>query len=602
MLRQGQYSAELHIIRTGTVRVVSRDSLGNASELAQLGPGQFIGEMSLLTGEPHSATVTAIGPTESLVLGRDDFLALLGSTPRLAHNISRVLSERLTRANQQRSPRTRALVIAVVCPALPACGPVLALNLAVSLALHTRRRTLLVVDDLTLNHLLGPLGATALPSLVEVARDQSAVVAHRQAPPGHPALPGVSLCTLGTADTHTGALRALEECYGQIVLAASHPGDLAWASGAGHCLVIARADGSSPAEVATVLEHAARLGSRVGVIATDLNDTPSVDQMRSLSTRLRVSVLRGLTVPLTALAEEGLPPLIRRERRGQVAAAVGWLARHLTGCTVGLALGAGSARGFAHLGVLQVFEREDIPVDAITGTSIGAIVAGAWAAGISADTIARNFQGFGNRLLPPTLPYASFFSNRNVRAALRQMFGEAQIGDLPIPYAAVAVDLRTRSRVILHHGLLWKAMLASAAIPGIYPPVVHEGRLLIDGAVRDPLPTQVAADLGADQVIGVRLTPAPIDEAETQPMVAARGANLLDVVLAMLDAMQESIEGHSSQQAALVIHPTVPKMSLRQFSAGLTLVEAGARATDAALPTLRLLLPWLDRSRPPRFT
>lgn len=602
VLQQGQFSTELHIIRSGVVRVRSSDSLGQISELAQLGPGQFVGEMSLLTGQPHSATVTAISPTESLVLGRDDFLALLGDSPRLAQNISRVLSERLTRANQQRTPPARTTVVAVACPALPACGPALALNLAVSLALHTRRRTLLAVDGATLSRSLAPLGALALPSLAEVARDQGAVAAHHQAPPGHPALPGVSLCTLGAADSHAGALHLLEGCYGQIVLAAGDPGDLAWASGAEHCLLIASADGSAAGVLATALERAARIGSRVGLIATDLRDAPSVGQLKNLGARLRVPVLRGLTLPLAALAEEGLPPLIRRERRGQVAAAIGWLARHLAGCKVGLALGAGSARGFAHLGVLQVFEREEIPIDALAGTSIGAIVAGAWAMGMSADSIARAFHGVGNRLLPPTIPYASFFSNRNVRAALLQMAGEARISDLPIPYAAVAVDLHTRSRVILHHGLLWKAMLASAAIPGIYPPVAHGGYLLIDGAVRDPLPTEVAADLGADRVIGVRLSPTPIGEAEARAPGATRGANLLDVVLTMLDAMQESIEGHGSQQAALVIHPTVAKLTLRQFNAGSTLVEAGARATEAALPTLRRLFPWLDRSRPLTFT
>lgn len=602
VLQQGQYSAELHIIRSGEVRVHTCDSLGQVGELAHIGPGQFVGEMSLLTGQPHSATVTAVKPSESLVLGRDDFLALLGTSPHLAHNLARVLSERLMHANRNRSPVTRTTITAIACPALPACGPALALNLAVSLALHTRRRTLLVVDNATIGRQLEQLRATVLPSLAEITAEPRAVSAHRHALPGHPALPGVSICTFGPPDAHTDALKLLDGCYGHIVLATSDVGDMGWSGGAHHALLIASAAGAGMSTLATTLRDVTRFGSRVALIAADLSVTPSVGQLGSLGARWGAPVLRGLPIDLAALSEESLPPLVRRERRGQTAMAIGWLARHLAECKVGLVLGAGSARGFAHLGVLQVFEREQIPIDVITGTSIGAIVAGAWVAGIGADRIARTFQGVGKRLLPPTVPYTSLFSNRNVRAAIVQMVGETGIHDLPIPYAAVAVDLYTRSRVVLHQGPLWKAMLASAAIPGIYPPVAHDGYLLIDGAVRDPLPTGVAADLGAERVIGIRLSPTLGGNVEPSTQAAPRGASLFDVVLTMLDTMQESIEGHGSQEAAMVIHPAVGKVTLRQFGAGSTLIDSGIRATEAALPALRLLLPWLDNSRPPTFT
>ena len=394
----------------------------------------------------------------------------------------------------------------------------------------------------------------------------------------------------------------LDHRYGQIVMAASDPGDLAWASGAKHCLIIASDAHSVPSAVTTTLRRVGQFGGQASVIATGLHNAPSVGHLRSLGMRLGTHVLCGLTRPLFALAEEGLPPLIRRERGGGVAAAIGWLARHLLGCKVGLALGAGSARGFAHLGVLQVFEREGIPVDVLTGTSIGAIIAGAWATGMRIDTIARILHDAGSKLLAPTVPYASLFSNRNVRVALVRMVGETRIDDLPIPYAAVAVDLHTRSPVVLHEGFLRKAMLASAAIPGIFPPVLHEGHVLIDGALRNPLPTDVAADLGADRVIGVRLSPTPLGQVEAMATNATRKDSLLDVVLTMLDAMQEAIEASCGHNASLVIHPALAKVPLRQFNTGAALMETGARATEAALPTLRTLLPWLDRSRSPTFT
>src|SRR4051812_25854571 len=172
LLQQGQFSAELHIIRSGAVSVRASDSLGRASELARLGPGQFVGEMSLLTGQAHSATVVALSPTEALVLGRDDFLALLTTSPRLAQNISRVLSERLGHANEQRARAQHTTIIAVASPFLLAAGPALALNLAISLALHTRRRVLLATDAATLAGPLEPIAQAALPGLDDLARDR----------------------------------------------------------------------------------------------------------------------------------------------------------------------------------------------------------------------------------------------------------------------------------------------------------------------------------------------------------------------------------------------------------------------------------------------
>lgn len=595
LLQQGQFSAELHIIRSGTVSVRSSDSLGRASELARLGPGQFVGEMSLLTGQAHSATVVALSPTEALVLGRDDFLALLTTSPRLAQNISRVLSERLGRTNEQRALAQHTAIIAVASPFLLAAGPTLALNLAISLALHTRRRVLLATDAATLTGALGPVGQIALPGFDELADSREAASLHRHAPPAHPALPGISLCTLGSPDRNAAALAALDGIYGQIVLASAQPpaAELAWATGATQIILATPADRIGSGPLREAVTRAGDNNARVAMIATDLVTTPTIAELQRLGEGGGAPVLRGLPVTLAALADEPLPPLVRGARRGAAAAGINWLARQIAGLKVGLALGAGSARGFAHLGVLRVFEREGIPIDVLAGTSIGSIVAGAWADGIAAGQIAAWLGEASHHLLPLTLPYSSLFSNRNVRHALRELVGERQIADLPVPYAAVAVDLGTREPVVLHRGPLWKAMLASAAIPGIYPPVEHEGRLLIDGAMRDPLPTGVVSDLGADIVIGVRLSPTQGHTVEPQVPHAPIGTNLLDIVFTMLDVMQEAIESRGSQDASLVIHPQLTKVTLRQFREGQALIAAGEQAAEEALPTLRQLLPWL---------
>ena len=392
LLQQGQLSGELHIVRSGAVSVSTGDSLGHADELARLGPGQIVGEMSLLTGQPHSATVTAISPTETYVLARDDFLALVANSARLAQNISRTLSERLMRTSRRQVETDRAVFVAVASPCAPAAAPVLALNLAVGLARQSRRRVLLAVDDATLDGPLRPLRGAALPALDEVARDPAAAAAHRAAAPGHPALPGVRLCRLGAAVPDgggeggaAGPLDPLADVYGYIVLGPAYDtGDAGearpgWAAGATRALVAAPAERLGQACTVRAVERLRGAGARADLVATDLPRQPSVGELAALGAPAGARVLRGLPMALGALADEPLPPLVRRDRRGAAAAALDWLARDVAGLKVGLALGAGSARGFAHVGVLRVLEREGVPIDALAGSSIGAVVASFWA-------------------------------------------------------------------------------------------------------------------------------------------------------------------------------------------------------------------------------
>ena len=121
----------------------------------------------------------------------------------------------------------------------------------------------------------------------------------------------------------------------------------------------------------------------------------------------------------------------------------------------------------------------------------------------------------------------------------------------------------------------------------------RDGRWLIDGVVREPLPTRAVASLGGEIIIGVRLSPARNAAATGGVVAAPTRPNLLDIMLTMVDTMQEAIESHGSQEAHLIIHPTVSKVTLRNFDAGEALIAAGEAATEEMLPALRKHLPWL---------
>jgi len=174
---------------------------------------------------------------------------------------------------------------------------------------------------------------------------------------------------------------------------------------------------------------------------------------------------------------------------------------------IGLVLSSGGARGTAHIGVLKVLEENGIVPGVIAGSSMGAQVGGAYAAGVAIDEMEAHWRSSSwkrvAKTLFPTIPWSGWSSGREVTRFLRDLFGDRRIEDLPIPYAAVATDLETGEAFPITSGPLAQAIRASLSVPGLFVPAWFEGRLLIDGGVTNPLPVDVARSLGADVVIAV---------------------------------------------------------------------------------------------------
>ncbi len=174
---------------------------------------------------------------------------------------------------------------------------------------------------------------------------------------------------------------------------------------------------------------------------------------------------------------------------------------------IGLVLGSGGARGSAHVGVLKVLEKNGIIPDVIAGTSMGAEVGGAYAAGAGLDRIEQEWRSthFAKvfKTLFPTVPWAGWSSGREVMRTIRSLVGDRTIESLPIPYAALATDLETGLPFSMTSGSLAEAIRASVSVPGLFVPVWIDGHLLIDGGVSNPAPVDVARSLGATKIIAV---------------------------------------------------------------------------------------------------
>lgn len=248
---------------------------------------------------------------------------------------------------------------------------------------------------------------------------------------------------------------------------------------------------------------------------------------------------------------------------------------------IGLALSGGFARGMAHIGVLRVLEENCIPVDSIAGTSVGALVAAAYAAGVPLEEMERKangtrFSDFGKW----TLSWLGLASNDRLERYLRRFSPVARFEELQVPLAIAATDLRTGEAVYFNDGPIGPALRASCAYPGLFLPVEHEGRLLVDGFLAAPVPVEPLLSMGAERIIAVYLE----SNREGEPRTA------VDVIGRSFNIILKHADYDWRRRADLVIEPDVKDFLWDDFSRCGDVIRAGEAATRAALPRLRALL------------
>jgi NTE family protein len=211
----------------------------------------------------------------------------------------------------------------------------------------------------------------------------------------------------------------------------------------------------------------------------------------------------------------GTASLLRTAAPSPFGADVRRLAREIGGCLVGLALSSGAAKGFAHIGVIQVLEENGIQVDVVAGSSMGAYVASLWAHGCDGRELERLARELETRwaflsLIDPTFPpHRGFLRGFAVKKRLMQTLGHARFGDLARPLRVIAANLATLERVVFASGEVATAVHASTAVPGICVPITIDGETYTDGGIVDPLPVDVLREMGADRIIAVNVIPTP---------------------------------------------------------------------------------------------
>jgi NTE family protein len=246
----------------------------------------------------------------------------------------------------------------------------------------------------------------------------------------------------------------------------------------------------------------------------------------------------------------------------------------------GLVLGAGSARGLAHIGVMQVLLENNIPFDFIVGSSMGAMVGGIYACGTDLymlQKVAENMDA--NIFYDVHIPHMGFMKGRKVMEFLHLLTKKKTFDDLKVPLAVVATDLVSGQRVVIDDGSVADAVRASISIPGIFHPVNRDDMVLVDGAVSDRLPVEPAKIKGAEVVIAVDVT-----FGEGKEVVIR---NALDVILASLDILQKQQFDLISPSADILIQPEVGGFSPRDFDQADKIIDLGRKAAEAKIEEIK---------------
>ena len=538
--RAGDAGDALYIIKSGQVKVMADEGRGQPNIRALLGPGASFGETSLLTGEGHSRTIEVTIDAVLWILSKADFDEMLQSHPAIAINLSRTLARRLRLTEGTHSYATAEELKRIVGVLGDQHGMT---DFAHRLIAHSLHQVLLldVVDT-------GDENSTIDPS--DPFQDIVPLSDH-----------------LHRLDV---AVELSSGDFSEVVSHLLHRYD--------HLLVRLPYDGGPYLRQALDICEV--------VVSLDGNEVEPEDLSHSIKLHIPKDKLWKIK------NKHGRGDRARHERE------MDRLARRLVGKRVGVALSSGGAHGLAHIGVLWALEQEKIPIDFISGTSMGALIAGAYAAGRRGKGLYRAGQELarllqvqtGWRYWDLTLPRSGAIKGNIVKRRIDRWVGGKRFEDLEIPAFIAAAEVVSGRGVLFNSGPLAEAIRASISVPLFFEPVPYGDDYLIDGAAVDPVPCACLAEAGADIIIACNVIPQVADRlyrGVRQRVGPGRPPRMLDVSQSEREIMSAQVAVLKMQPYDVLIRPKVGMYSWTEAQHIDEFVQRGLEAARAALPEIR---------------
>jgi predicted acylesterase/phospholipase RssA/CRP-like cAMP-binding protein len=463
LFSQGETDDSFFVLMSGRLNVAIEDQLGNMKKIGVIRSGESVGEMGMISGESRTATIFAVRDSQLVKVGKSAFETIIDRYPRVAINFMKILVERTRQSHKSAHKQSMEVNFAI----LPA-GPDLSID-AFSQRLGKALSKFGRVLHLSSQRLDTYWG---MPEMSQASIDD-------------PKYNRLSAWLDEQEAQYTFILYETDNILTNWTRRCLHQAD--------HILIVGKSgDNPAPGEIEDGLYAGADAMTRpqASLIMLHPDDSRLPDGTRHWLEPRQLDFHHH----------------VRWNKDGDFER----VARFITGNAVGLVLGGGGARGFAHLGVIKALEESGIPIDMVCGTSIGSIMGAFCALGWDHDARMQKAKEYFVDINPIgdyTFPVISLVKSKIIDRCIKKGFGDVQIEDLWLNYFCVSANLTTSKLIVHDRGPLWKASRASISLPGILVPVLNQNCLLVDGGVINNLPADIMRERFGGFIMLVNVSP-----------------------------------------------------------------------------------------------
>ncbi len=596
--REGESGTCIYIILSGQVKLSITENT-HTRTLTYLNAGDFFGESAVLTGESRTLTAEAVIDAEILLFNQKNFHELVERDPTIMHNVIRAIDERIrlrTLGLFHEQPK-QSQIISIYSPKKSPFKTFLAVNLAVSLYRQTELPV--VVLDMTMNDpsisMILNMGEPKTIGDEEITEEEIRKLIFRHELGFHLLTISSKLLRAGkiSREQIASTLSILKTLFQYVVI-------------------------NTSTEISNNTFESLDLSDAV-VLLSPIGEEPPIGMFdhqdiitvyyfsqESQNTEAHLTEMAPLILPFSRLSEERFyyagEVILELAPYDEVSYTINKIARHLAGLRIGLALGGIAARGISHIGVLKVLEEHNIPIDMIAGSNTGAIIGAAYALGMRAADLEQLVLQWDPHL--PLLSIRDFhpfrgglLSHHRILKLISEFIpADLTFQDLKIPLRIITMALDTGKEVALSSGSLLKAIEASIAMPGIFPPVKYDNTFLLDGSIINPVPISDLVEMNADILVGVNsfapLTPSysPPPKQYSSLVGYTENLKMIDVIIRSFQNLQYEISTAKGMIADVTIAPEVLGYTWNDFDKAPGILEAGKKAAEQMLPELKHII------------
>jgi len=570
---QGDAPDYFYLLLQGRISAITKQAEKD-TEIERLVRGTCFGLISLFTGEPHSVTTRSLGTSFVVRVAQNDFRRFLEVCPKLSFEFSRLLSQRV---KARTHPKTIFKTKTVAVFGSRSTGKTTYMfDLGRRIKKETSKKVL-CVEFSTKNKFFLPQILKAPLIVFNLGEHwQESVLAHIAS-----AEVDVLLANIEDLKKISTLLHFLSENYHFIIFEVPSK------------------------EQGLIIDEFILSASDIHLLVF-----PQIKDLRN--GKDFISILKQkynfetdkIKVILSEFAKK--EPLGFSDKRGAIehhiyatlspkhepdyAGAIRRIARESAETVVGLALGSGGAYGFSHIGVLKALMQNNIAVDVVCGSSMGALIAALWATGFSIEEITEIAKELGKQLksffFPRfSVPFRGFFRAKRLEKIMWRFFKDKTFYDVRHTLKIVAFDFLKKEARILEEGPLYKAVSASCAVPGIFEPVMVKKDILLDGGILNPLPTRALLNYNVHKIIAVNITPSR-DEI-IKEYQKRKQLHIFDFIFGSIETMQRELIREAAGLADVTIHPNLEGLGWVEFEKAGDFIKRGEEATGKMIEEIK---------------